>query len=145
MTFVRKTALAACIALLAAAGGARAADLELEQDRYETSRPDDGGRWQDRTVDPREDPYRRRYADDEEDDLGPVPPRNVGPRIHEERRYGSYERYETGRRFAPEGRGWHRRVVGPPGWPGDADCRTVITRRFKPWGEVVERRRIVCE
>ena len=164
MNLVWKTVLLAGTVLLGVNGGAQAADLLLEQDRYETVRPYAAERWRGPSDEVRDERYRHRFVDRDEDDVDLVPPRPIEGRRFEERRYGSFdhgrrdERYDEDRRYEAFDRGrrgrderyvierddWHRRVVSQPRWRDD-DCRIVITRTIKPWGEIVERRKTVCD
>ncbi len=144
MNLAWRTALAAGAALLAANGGAWAADMLIEPDRYETSRPYAAERWREPPYEVREERFRQRHVErDEEDEIVPIPPRDVDGPWFEERRYGGFPRHAE-RRYA-EGRHWHRRIVAPPRWRDGEDCRTLVRREIKPWGEVVERRKVVCD
>ena len=136
---VWKCVFAAGTALMAATGAAQAADMLLEQDRYETSRPYVLERGREPSYEIREERFRQHYIEREED-VVVVPPRNI-----EGRRYGSADSYELDRRYAVEGPGWHRRVVAPPRWQADEECRVFIKREVSPWGEVVVRRKVDCD
>jgi hypothetical protein len=144
MNLVWKTVLMAGTALLGANGGVQAADLLLEQDRYESVRPYTAERWREPSYEARDERYRHRFVDRDEDDVDLVPPRPIEGRRFEERRYGSFDHGRRDERYVIERDDWHRRVVSQPRWRDD-DCRIVITRTIKPWGETVERRKTVCD
>jgi hypothetical protein len=141
MNLVWKTVLVAGTILLGVNGGARAADLLLEQDRYETVRPHTAERWREPSYELRDE--RHRFVDGDDDEIDLVPPRPIEGRRFEERRYGSFDHGRRDERYVIERDDWHRRVVSQPRWR-DGDCRIVITRTIKPWGEIVERRKTVC-
>ncbi len=136
---VGKCVFAAGTALMAATGAAQAADMLLERDRYETSRPYVLERGREPSYEIREERFRQHYIEREED-VVVVPPRNI-----EGRRYGSADSYELDQRYAVEGPGWHRRVVAPPRWQDEEECRVFIKREVSPWGEVVVRRKVDCD
>ena len=144
MNLVWKTVLMAGTVVLGVNGGVQAADLLLEQDRYETVRPYAAERWREPSDEVRDERYRHRFVDRDEDDVDLVPPRPIEGRRFEERRYGSFDHGRRDERYVIERDDWHRRVVSQPRWRDD-DCRIVITRTIKPWGEIVERRKTVCD